>query len=138
MLITNKTQNNRIQFLFGDTFKTGISSARSLPLYSPFIFSFGFNFLICTFIFSGSFVYIFFKNSQTLFFIFLIITFIFTFFSCPILFSFSISFPFLPLRHRIYVLEGSACRQNKCDVATAEREKKWKKKTKWDRKRKYR
>ena len=27
MLITNKTQNNRIQFLFGDTFKTGISSA---------------------------------------------------------------------------------------------------------------
>lgn len=36
-----------------------------------------------------------------------------------------------------YVLEGSACRQHKCDVATAEREKKWKKETKQDRKRKY-
>ena len=80
MLITNKTQNNRIQFLFGDTFKTGISSARSLPLYSPFIFSFGFNFLICTFIYSGSFAYIFFKNSQILFFTLLIITFICSFF----------------------------------------------------------
>ena len=94
MLIASKIQNNRIHPLLGDTFKTGISSAWSLPLYSPLIFSFGFNFRICTFIFSGSFVYIFFKNSQTLFFIFLIITFICTFFSCPILFSFSISFPF--------------------------------------------
>ena len=28
----------------------------------------------------------------------------------------------------MYVLEGSACRQHKCDVATAEREKKWKRK----------
>ena len=63
MLIASKIQNNRIHPLLGDTFKTGISSARSLPLYSPFIFSFGFKFLICTFIFSGSFAYIFFKNS---------------------------------------------------------------------------